>query len=49
MMRLLGIRVADLIVVVAGGRAVEAGDHETLVAAGGFYAELYGLQADAYR
>jgi ATP-binding cassette subfamily B protein len=43
------VRMADLIIVVAGGRVVEAGDHATLVRGGGLYAELYGLQADAYR
>ena len=43
------VRMADLILVVAGGRIVERGDHDALVAAGGLYAELYGLQARAYR
>jgi len=43
------VRMADLIVVVAGGRVVEAGTHEALVAAAGLYAELYSLQARAYR
>ena len=43
------VRMADLILVVDGGRIVEAGDHDTLVAAGGLYAELYELQARAYR
>lgn len=43
------VRMADLIVVVAGGRVVAAGPHADLVAAGGLYAELYGLQARAYR
>jgi ATP-binding cassette subfamily B protein len=40
---------ADLILVVDGGRIAEAGDHGTLVAARGLYAELYALQARAYR
>ena len=40
---------ADLILVVDGGRIREAGDHEALVAEGGLYAELYELQARAYR
>ena len=43
------VRMADLIVVVAGGRVVEQGTHAELVAAGGLYAELYGMQARAYR
>ena len=32
-----------------GGRVVQAGDHATLTARGGLYAELYALQAQAYR
>ncbi|BCJ68228.1 ABC transporter ATP-binding protein [Polymorphospora rubra] len=43
------VRMADLIIVVADGRIVESGDHTTLVRAGGLYAELYELQAEAYR
>ena len=43
------VRMADLIVVVADGRILEAGAHDDLIAAGGLYAELYGLQARAYR
>ncbi|MEV7225941.1 ABC transporter ATP-binding protein [Polymorphospora sp. NPDC051019] len=43
------VRMADLIIVVADGRIVEAGDHAALVRAGGLYAELYELQAEAYR
>ena len=43
------VRMADLILVVDGGRIAEAGNHDTLVAAGGLYAELYDLQARAYR
>jgi len=42
------VRMADLIVVLDGGRIVEQGTHEALVAAGGLYAELYALQARAY-
>ncbi|HEY5398966.1 MAG TPA: hypothetical protein VIL16_26655 [Trebonia sp.] len=38
-------RAADLIVVLDGGRVVEAGTHDTLSQAGGLYAELYRLQA----
>jgi ATP-binding cassette, subfamily B, bacterial len=43
------VRMADLIVVFEGGRVAEVGTHEQLVAVGGVYAELYGLQARAYR
>ncbi len=43
------VRMADLIVVVDGGRVAEVGGHRELVASGGAYAELYGLQARAYR
>ncbi|GAA1757663.1 ABC transporter ATP-binding protein [Luedemannella helvata] len=39
---------ADLILVMDAGRLVEVGDHDTLLALGGRYADLYGLQADAY-
>ena len=43
------VRMADLIVVVSDGRIAETGTHEQLVAAAGAYAELYALQARAYR
>jgi ATP-binding cassette subfamily B protein len=43
------VRMADLIVVLDGARVVEVGTHEALVAKGGSYAELYGIQAAAYR
>jgi ATP-binding cassette subfamily B protein len=43
------VRMADLIVVLDGGRIREVGSHEALVAAGGLYAELYELQAARYR
>jgi ATP-binding cassette subfamily B protein len=39
---------ADLILVMAGGRLVETGTHAELISAGGRYADLYGIQADAY-
>ncbi|HVL06689.1 MAG TPA: hypothetical protein VM388_11925 [Acidimicrobiales bacterium] len=40
---------ADVILVVESGRVVERGTHDDLMAAGGRYAELYGLQASSYR
>ena len=40
---------ADLIVVLDGGRVSESGTHSDLLAAGGRYAELFTLQARAYR
>ncbi|HVE91703.1 MAG TPA: ABC transporter ATP-binding protein [Actinomycetota bacterium] len=43
------VRMADLIVVVDGGRVVEAGSHRDLIEAQGLYAELYELQARGYR
>jgi ATP-binding cassette subfamily B protein len=43
------VRMADLIVVLDGARVVERGTHEALMARGGTYAQLYGIQATAYR
>ncbi len=43
------VRMADLIVVLDGARVVEVGSHEALMAKNGQYAELYGIQAAAYR
>jgi ATP-binding cassette subfamily B protein len=43
------VRMADLIVVLDGARLVEVGTHEELMARRGHYAELYGIQASAYR
>ncbi len=43
------VRMADLIVVLDGARVVEVGTHDDLMAKGGQYAELYGIQAAAYR
>jgi ATP-binding cassette subfamily B protein len=43
------VRTADLIVVLDGARVAEFGTHDELMARGGSYAELYGIQAAAYR
>jgi ATP-binding cassette subfamily B protein len=43
------VRMADFIVVLDGLRVVESGTHEALLAQGGQYAELYNIQANAYR
>jgi ATP-binding cassette subfamily B protein len=43
------VRMADLIVVLDGARVVETGTHEALMARRGPYAQLYGIQAAAYR
>ena len=42
--RLSTIKHADEIAVIADGRITEQGNHETLMANGGMYAELYNLQ-----
>jgi ATP-binding cassette subfamily B protein len=43
------VRMADRIAVVDGGRVVEQGSHDELMARDGTYAQLYGLQASGYR
>jgi ATP-binding cassette subfamily B protein len=47
--RFATVRMADLIVYLEEGHAAEAGSHDELLARGGRYAELFTLQAAAYR
>ncbi|MER7366733.1 ABC transporter ATP-binding protein, partial [Nonomuraea wenchangensis] len=47
--RLASVRLADRIYVLEHGRVTEEGDHDALMARGGLYADLYTLQATAYR
>jgi ATP-binding cassette subfamily B protein len=42
------VRMADMIVVMQGAHVVDVGSHDALIARGGLYAELYGIQAAAY-
>lgn len=46
--RFSNVRSADRIFVFHQGRIVEQGTHESLMAAGGLYAEMYALQASPY-
>lgn len=46
--RFSSVRSADRIYVLDGGRMVESGTHEQLIAHDGHYAELFNLQAAAY-
>jgi ATP-binding cassette, subfamily B, bacterial len=43
------VRMADLIIVLDGSRLVELGSHQQLLRQRGLYAELFGVQANAYR
>ena len=43
------VRMADRIVVLAGGQLVEQGNHKQLIALGGRYAEMFEMQAASYR
>jgi ATP-binding cassette subfamily B protein len=46
--RFSSVRMADRIYVLDGGRVVESGAHDELMAREGLYAELFSLQAAAY-
>jgi ATP-binding cassette, subfamily B, bacterial len=43
------VRIADLIIVLDGAHVVESGTHDALIERGGQYAQLYAIQAAAYR
>ncbi|GAB3516752.1 ABC transporter ATP-binding protein [Pseudoxanthomonas daejeonensis] len=47
--RFSSVRMADRILVLAGGRVEASGTHQELMAQGGRYAELFELQAAGYR
>jgi len=42
------VRMADTILVIEGGRIIEQGRHDQLIAAQGRYAKLFALQASGY-
>ena len=46
--RMSSCRFCDDIIVFDGGRVVERGSHDDLLAAGGLYAELWDAQASYY-
>jgi ATP-binding cassette subfamily B protein len=43
------VRLADRILVLENGKIIETGPHQELIALNGRYAELFNLQAEAYR
>lgn len=43
------IKMADKIIVLNKGELIEEGDHDSLMAIGGHYAEMYTLQAERYK
>ncbi len=45
--RLSTVKEADIILVMKDGRIIEQGDHRTLLARGGFYADLYNSQFES--
>lgn len=47
--RMASARIADRILVLAGGRLIENGSHDELLAKGGEYARMFELQAQWYR
>ncbi len=47
--RMSTVRMADKIFAMEGGRIVQSGPHDELMASGGVYAELFEMQAQNYR
>ena len=47
--RFSSVRAADRILVLDGGRIVEEGSHDELLAQAGLYAELFNIQAEGYK
>jgi len=47
--RLANVRHADVIYVLEAGHLVGSGSHDELIASGGLYADLFGLQSESYR
>jgi ATP-binding cassette subfamily B protein len=47
--RFATVRMADLIIYLEDGHAVESGSHDALMASAGRYAELFTLQAAGYQ
>jgi ATP-binding cassette subfamily B protein len=47
--RFSSVRSADRIYVLGGGRVIEQGTHESLMADDATYARLFRLQAEAYQ
>jgi len=43
------VRMADRIIVLSGGRLIEEGDHSSLMARQGVYAQMFEMQAASYR
>jgi ATP-binding cassette subfamily B protein len=43
------VRMADRIVVLSGGRLIEEGNHQELMARAGLYASMFEMQAASYR
>jgi len=43
------VRMADRIAVLSEGRLIQEGNHESLILAGGLYAEMFEMQAASYR